>query len=297
MDNNETNNSLIRPSLDNTVEYEEEEKSGVTLGQIFHMLRKHWVAIVITSLVGLAGGVVYGRFVKKAKYQATTQLMIVNTDTGSLTPEDTVQNISDAKNKAQILSLYMTSDEVKTQIAKDLIAKDGTKYDFYNRDENKNIIMDGTEYTYNLAAVSKLYSVNLQQVTSNNTSIFVTITSTATDSQLAIDVANTVSTSTITLCNTKSTYGYRYLKDSVASLGTVSSASDKSTSNIVIAAVGVLLGAVVGAGYGIIRELTNTHVSSKTELEQLTGYKVIGMIPKYDPYVSKNAEEGAKENA
>ncbi len=283
MKTNEYNNSLQRPAVDNSAEPNEEENSGITFSQILHMLKKHWVALIVLSLIGFAFGVVYGRFIKKPKYQSSTQLMIVNSESGEDVTSD--QQISTAQRKAGILYVYLTSDEVKTDVAKKLMSIDAS-YDLYNKDEKKNPIKDDKgNYTYDLVALSNLYAVNLQQVSSGNTSIFVTVTSTAKTAQFAIDIANTVANTTITLCNQKGTNGYQYLNNAVTTLGTATAAKDKSTSNVVVAAVGLLIGVICGAGYGIIAEMTNTHVSSKAELEQITGYKVIGMIPKYNPYV------------
>lgn len=301
METNEYNNSLQRPAVNNMAEPNEEENSGITFSQIMHMLKKHWVALIVLSLIGFAFGAVYGRFIKKPKYQSSTQLMIVNSESGEgLTPD---QQISIAQRKAGILYVYMTSDEVKTDVAKKLMSIDAS-YDLYNKDEKKNPIKDNKgNYTYDLVALSTLYAVNLQQVSSDNTSVFVTVTSTAKTSQFAIDIANTVANTTITLCNQKGTNGYQYLNNAVTTLGTATAAKDKSTSNVVVAAVGLLIGVICGAGYGIIAEMTNTHVSSKAELEQITGYKVIGMIPKYNPYVpsattdASSSQKGGEKDA
>lgn len=287
--NNENMNaeqvSLQRPNNynDNNNNYadEDDEAQGIKLSQIWHMIIKHWVALVICLLVGFAGGFAYSKIIKTPKFQATTQLMIVNTDTATTTSSN--QNISEALQKTQIAYGYLTSDEVVHAVYDELKAKntdDRYKMDFVIKDKTTG------EEKADYESVKKLYSVTIPTVVSNSTSIFINITSTAKNEALAVDVANFVPKIAIELVNNDTSLGYAYLKNSLASLGNVDSAKDTSTSTIMLALIGTLIGLVVGAAYGIIRELANTHVSSKTELEQLTGFKVIGMIPMYNSYVA-----------
>lgn len=239
------------------------EKPGITLGQLGHMIWKHWVAAVITMLVGLAAGVVYSKFIKTPKYQATVQVMVIKDD------------YNDSVKGASTLYGYMSTDFVVTSVAEKLAAT--KKYDgLYLKDENGK---DKTEF--DLTTIRSYYTVAIPTVTGTTTSVFVSVTSTCKSEDLAIDVANFVVESTIEQSNDSSFPIYGMLNNSVHSTGKATNAKDSSTSTVVFGAVGTLAGLVLGAAYGIIRELTNTKVSSKTDLEALTGYKVIGMIPRY----------------
>ncbi len=285
--------SLNRPNDGiSSPRYEEaEEQQGITLAQIWHMIVKHWVVLVILVFVGLIGGVLYSKVIKSPKYQASVQLMVVSHESAS---SSTTENINAAITKTKIAYGYITTDEVATAVAKKLNEKEGNN--FYIKDDNGKYTS-----TLDLTSVKKLYSVSIPTVTTNSTSVFLNITSTCKTEALAIDVVNYVASSTIELSNQEGSQIYDYLKDSLVTLGSANYATDSSTSTLVIGLIGVLIGAVVGAAYAIIRELTNTHVSSKADLETVTGYKVIGMIPKYENKV--NAEEptttgeGEKKNA
>ncbi len=286
--------SLQKPNGYDNYEVVEEEKEGVTLGQIWHMIYKHWVALIVMVLVGLGGGVAYSKIIKTPKYQATVQLMTVNSDTSE--SNTTSSNISLAIQKTSIAYGYATTDEVLTSVGNKLAEK---KYeDIYLKDENGKVTTN-----LDLTAIKKLYSVSIPTVVSNSTSIFLSITSTCKTEALAIDVANFVSSSIVELVNKPTSPVYGMLKNSLTSMGTAYSAKDTSTSTIILALIGMLAGAVVGAAYGIIRELTNTKVASKADLEDITGFKVIGMIPKYDNNVEvemiekKENEKGGMENA
>ncbi len=264
----------------------ETEKSGITLSQIGHMIWKHWVAAVVCLLVGLAGGVGYSKFIKTPKYQATVQLMVVDSSTGS-----TADNINLALKKTQIAYGYMTTDEVVTEIGKKLGEKN---YDVYLKDSSGK-----TTENVDISKVKGYYTVSIPTVTTNSTSVFLSVTSTCKNESMAIDVANLAVESTISLANATTSTVYGLLQNSLVSMGNANSAKDTSTSTLVFAAVGALAGLVVGAAYGIIRELLNSKVSSKVDLETITGYKVIGMIPKYEnaPEKKEEPKEGGKDNA
>lgn len=262
----------------------ETEKSGITLSQIGHMIWKHWVAVVVCLLVGLAGGVGYSKFLKTPKYQATVQLAVVENSSDS-----TTDNITLALRKTQIAYGYMTSDEIVTKLGEKLGAKD---YDVYLKDK------DGKKKDeIDVSKVKGYYTVAIPTVTTNNTSIFLTVTSTCKTEQMAIDVANFTVEATIECANASENIK-GLLKNSIVSMGNANSAKDTSTSTLVFAAVGALAGLVIGAAYGIVRELLNSKVSSKVDLETITGYKVIGMIPKYENAPEKKEDpKGGKDNA
>ena len=245
------------------------EKPGITLSQLGHMVWKHWVGAVICCLVGLAAGVCYSRFIKTPKYQATVQIMVVNSSS-----ESQSSNISLALEKTKIAYGYMTTDEVVKSVGEKLKAKGYD--DIYVKDS------DGKKTTeLDLGEIKELYTVTIPTVTTNSTSVFLSVTSTCKSEDLAVDVVNFVVSSTIDLANSSSSSINAMLNNSLISMGSASSAKDTSTSTAVFGIVGTLAGLVIGAAYGIVRELANTKVSSKADLEALTGYKVIGMIPRY----------------
>lgn len=262
----------------------EDEEKGITLSQIWHMIIKHWVALVICILVGFAGGFGYAKFIKTPKYQASVQLMIVNSGSTTSTADS---EISLALKKTQIAYGYLTTDEVATSVGKKMAEK---KYDIYLKDDSGKATTN-----VDVTSVKKLYSVTIPTVVSNTTSIYLNITSTCKTKDMAIDVVNFVATSAIELVNNTSSSVYGYLNNSLTCIGSANSAKDTSTSTALLSVIGAVIGVVVGAVYGIIRELTNTHVSSKQELETISGYKVIGMIPKQE--FDEDEDKGDDKNA
>lgn len=278
MENNEKyENQMI--SLSRPNENVEEEEDGISLSDIWHMIVKHWVGLVIFLLVGFAGGFGYAKFIKKPKYQASVQLYV------NFTSEDNTKNIT-LSQKTNIACGYLVTNEVINSVCEKMAEK---KYDVYTKDSNGK---DTT--TFDTMEVKKLYSVST--VSSNNNTInLLSITSTCKEEQMAIDVCNFVVDSALELVNDPSSIGYSIFKDSFSLIGGKANyAKDTSTSTAVVSLIGALIGVVVGVGYCIIRELADTHVSSKADLEKLTGYKVIGMIPLYNNDVNVEGKGEAK---
>ncbi len=282
---NEENELSRQGALEADRSYEaREEQEGITLSRIWHMIAKHWIVLVACTAVGFVGGIGYSKLIKTPKYQATTQIMTICNDPTL----DTEKAISLSLKQAAIAYGYMSMDEVVNAVGTKMEANG---YDAYTKDSSGKKTGNVDTVT-----VKSYYTVTIPTVTNNATSVFVNVTSTCKTKQMAIDVANYVVDATIELVNTEGTNGYMNLKNSIASMGKATNAKDTSTSTWVISLIGALIGVVLGAGYGIVRELTNTKVSSKQDLETLTGYKVIGMIPDYQLVEDAANKQGGKKH-
>ncbi len=267
---------LSRSTLDNRVQIEEEK--GITLSQLFHMVLKHWVAIVILVLFGLSVGVIYGRVVKQPKYQAQTQLMVLAQDTTGTQS----QKLELTDRLVRITYGYLTSTEVRQQTLDYLV------------ENNPKFVNVKGQPRYDSVSIGSLYTPQLQYSTSNTPTPFIKVVATSSDKDMAIAVANAVVTITTDLCDNEGQLS-NLLKNCLTP-ETTEIAKDSSMSNTIIALVGVLGGLVVGALYGVIRELLNTKVGSKNEIEQMTGYKVIGMIPMYSNVETSPEKQEEGEN-
>ena len=272
---NEEQYSLQRPDNNNRLvqDNSSEEESGITLNDIWRMIKKHWVAIVICLFVGLACGAVYAKTIKKPKYTSTGTLMIVKENT----------ELSEDRNMAGVVYGFISTGTVKENVANKMIS-----IGYESVYKNKDGVIDTSALTYTPSLPT--YG------SSTNTSIFITISATTSKAQMSKDLVNTVMEVTKELCesdNSKMNIAKGYVNIS----SYASDSKDTSTSTLIISLIGTLIGLVVGAAYAIIRELTNVHVASKMELETLTGYKVIGMIPKYDKDESTEENKGDNKNA
>lgn len=272
---NEEQYFLQKPDNNNKLSQDNstEEESGITLSDIWRMIKKHWVAIVICLFVGLAGGAVYGKAIKKPKYTSTGTLMISKENT----------ELSEDRNMAGVVYGFISTGTVKDSVANKMIE---LGYSSVYKDKDGTIDTSALTYTASLPTYGS----------STNTSIFITISASTSKAQMSKDLVNTVMEVTKDLCeadNSKMNIAKGYVNIS----SYASDSKDTSTSTLIISLIGTLIGVVVGAGYAIIRELTNVHVSSKMELETLTGYKVIGMIPKYDKEETNSENKGDNKDA
>lgn len=264
-----------------------ETQVAYTFKDFLKMIGKHWVALVLAALLGLAGGVVYGRYVQKPKYEASSSLYILNNEVSDKAND----RITYAKNMARIASNYMTQTEVK-EVACKLLTGDleykgkensfegaYTPYGKYAVFAKTN---DNNEKVYDTTALGKCYKVTLEQFNTSDTSIFLHINTTTKNEELSIDVANAVVSATMMLTeDEESSPIAKELKGYIHCMAPANSATNTATKTYVLAIIGTLLGAILGAAYGILRVMLSTRVATKKELEIITGIKVIGMIPNY----------------
>ncbi|MBP5091015.1 MAG: hypothetical protein J6328_00430 [Bacilli bacterium] len=288
----------INETFEQPIENPSESSIGETqvaysIKDFFKMVGKHWIGLVIGLLLGLSAGVIYGRYVQKPKYQATATIYIWNDDASDKLSEKT----STAKNMARLTYNYMTQNEVREQACK-LLSGESTYTEFalYADEPYKNLRSDSDgEIKYATGTLGGYYSVTLEQFNSSDTSIFLHITATTKNADLSKDVANAIMYSAVMLTGDtteQSSQIAKSLKDFIHPLSPANSAKNTATSTAVLAVVGLFGGAILGALYGILREMLNTRVSTKKELEIITGIKVIGMIP---DYLDKNVSESTLE--
>lgn len=253
--------SLTRPVVNNyygIAEEPEDEESSVSLSSIWHMIIKHWVSVVICIFIGLAAGVIFGTTIKSPKYVAKSQITVLKAETS----ETDNSYLSLMQGKAQATVPLMSSIEVRTAVCNKLAAS-YPEYDLTNANKKDGII-EGL----------------LDQYEVSQDSIIITVTATTKKKEQSIALANAIVEVTEEFSQDSTNKMSTLLKDCIYVTNT-DTATDTSTSNVTIAIIGVIGGLVVGIIYAIVRELTNVRVTSKHEVEQLTGVKVIGMIPKY----------------
>lgn len=251
-------------------EEEESQKGGVTFKDIFKMIGKHWIALIICALLGLAAGVVYGTAIKSPEYVST----------GTVTVYPSSGSTTDPYTKTRDVCLYMQQSRVRNKVCEDLVAQGYT--DYLMKDSSGNLVTDEEgNKVYNVSALAKQYSASVPTTLSSTSgSIFINVSATTDNAVLSQTIVNLVMSDSKTLVEGGDSVIASALGVSL-SYDSATYPTDTSTSNVAIAAIGTLIGLLVGAVYGIVRELTNTRVNSRKELEAYTGFKVIGMIPNY----------------
>jgi capsular polysaccharide biosynthesis protein len=242
---------------------EDEEKSKSSFSGVWKSITRHWIALVVFSVVSLIGGLVYGLTIKKPVWQSQGEaIVIAKSGTG------------DASNLDYSLSILPS---VVSFI-------DGTYV--------MNNVRDATnkEYGkyYTTTDIQKMVGASAQNYSSVEKSIYIDITAKTADKDFSMFLVNTVLTVSENIANNDSSYSLNF-KDTFITASTAKEPTDTSFSNVGIALIAVLAGAVVGAIYGVIYEAADSHIVSTKNLEALTGIKNIGTIP----YI--NGENDAKK--
>ena len=226
---------------------EQLESEGISLAELWAMIRKHIVFIFLAVFVcvGLAYG--YTRFFEKPTYTAKTTLVVripTNTQTGDITTSD----ISIAKSLALVYTDFLKTDQVMTHVIETL----------------------GIDYS-----IATLRD-NVLTMTLADSSLLLYISAKTTDPNRSIAIVNQVATSGIAFINDEfESYGDNL---AVLNVATTSLISRNTAMNL---AIGLLLGGLISAAYVLIREMMAKTIRSRKDIEKLTGLPIIGLIPDY----------------
>lgn len=246
-----------------------QEDNGKTFSDYWHMIIKHWLGVLAIIAVFVIGGVVYAKAIKKPKWQAEGQALVYissdGTGTDSLTQAQTISN-----SKTLLISTvsFMNSTPVYQAVLQDVV-------------DSKETYTDG--YTLSdLDKIKKLVSSSPENYTSVEQSLVIDVYANTSTKEFSVFLVNSVLTHATDIAQTDPTLS-KVFKDVIKVFSTpnVTDCVDSSTKTSTILLAAGLIGLVLGIAYAIIRELNNIYVTSKKELEQMTGYKVIGLIPDY----------------
>lgn len=259
----------------------EEEKDSVTLGDLWHMIAKHWKGLLVSFVVCVLVGLIYGFAIKKPEWSSTGTVAVL-ADSGNSSSTETTTGI-DSTNLSLSITLvpsvtdFMNSDPIKASVANQINEKWGT--------------------TYTTNDIGKFVSASAKTYTSLEKSVYITITATTSKEELSQDLVNAVMQTSIEMANDTEANSYsKIFANSIYISSQASEAIDSSMSKALILAIAAGAGVVIGALYGIIFELCSTKVGTAKELENLTGVKVIGTIPDISKGDEKNSKKKNKED-
>lgn len=231
------------------------EDDGITLGDLFAMVRKHLVGALVTCLVVVVATSLF-TFLAPKKYESTAQLLAMAGQSITDTQSGNASQLS--AGASYINSQIATYPQlVKTEaVLKPVITKLGLN-----------------ETAGELAG----------QITATNPSntMMVNITAETSDPQLSQDIANAVADS---LSAQVSTNLDTIKKDKApVTLSVVQEAQLPTSQSFpkikLFLAAGLVLGIILGIAYAIVRELLNTKVSSSQDARNILGTSAIGVVP------------------
>lgn len=249
---------------------EEENESYVTLGDIFDCIKKNWIALVIITVVITILGTVYTFGIAKETYKATSTLIVeVKNDTNSSSSNI---NISASNTYVNTVASILTDDVcIKNAV------------DSYNTN-NKN---DSTYKKISYETFKKEISTT---ITSNSNYLSFVIKDTNQDRIIAL--SNYVMDYIVSLSNDYDETTTEDLICEIKKLTTPSSEDDvvySSPNKPLYLIISVLIGAVVGCAFAIIKELASKKYTNKNDVEKI-GFPIIG-VKSFDNSKDKKNED------
>ncbi|MGC8304584.1 YveK family protein [Leuconostoc mesenteroides] len=260
------------------------------LRQLWQIIRKHFLSIVVMAIIGAAAGFGIAKFVIAPTYSASTSMLVNRSadDTSTATA-----NLSDQQADVQLINTYKNliissnvlgavSKELKNpapivvQEAKDAVYEtlaDGTRR--LVTPAKKKITKPSTKTKYNLSVEELKSMISISNQT--NSQVF-SINVKAKDPKLAADVANEVADA---------------FKDKIGGFMKINNVSiiDAAKANKQPVAPNVklftLAGLVVLGGltflYMLVKELSDTTIKSPDEISEAFGMTNLGIIGHVKP--------------
>lgn len=230
-----------------------ETEDGITLMDLFRIVRKHILWGIITFVVVFAAVCAY-TFLVPPTYSATAQVFATYSDS-SVQDDNNISNFSNAStyisNQIQSYPTLATTEAVLKPVIDDL----------------------GLDTTVaNLAG----------QITATNptNTAFVNITAETGDAKQASDIANSVAES---LSNVVEKSLHASSKESPVKLSVVQRAAEPvtpSSPNVALyLAVGLVAGLILGVFATLIRDLMATRVKESRDLQDIINAPIMGRIP------------------
>lgn len=242
------------------------EEQGLTLGDIFHTLRKHIVGIIVFIVAFVCVGVGYAMFLNPVSYKASTNVYVLY-DGGS---NDSSQAVNYGRLGPKTFSEAINSDsKIWMKIENKAIANN----ELLPADEQVNI----PDYKVIGAGLNASYDSDLE-------SLKFSFSFTSAKAELVAPIMNATIDVLEDITSKSSIAGvekdaFNYFKLSI--LGDVGEddIAKVSTSKKVIVIVAALAGVLIGVCYSFIYELVDQRISSKKTIEELCDLKIIGLIP------------------
>lgn len=254
-----------------------QEEKGVSLGELFHMIIKHWKGLVVSIVVCIIIALGYAFLIQKPEWSSTGTIIVLasnDEDTTETPSTGTINssNLSLSINLVPTLVDFIDSSSVLSNVVTDV-----------NKEFNTS---------YAIKDVQEAVTVSARTYTSLEKSLYIDVTASTDDKELSMAIVNSTMEKAIEMANDENLTFSKVFANSMTITSLAGEPEDTSTSKILILLIGAVVGVVIGAAYGLIFELCNTHVISQKELEALTGLNVIGTIPE----IETGEKEGGKGN-
>ncbi len=239
---------------------ETDENAGLELGDYVRILRKNWLLILLTTILGAAGAGAYS-MMSTPLYQASTSLYVSVRSAGDSGVYELTQGGYYARSAVLSYVDAIDSAVVMERVIDDL-----------------DLEMTPGELAGMISASSPTDTV------------LINVDVTGEDPELVADIANSVGENfSVVVSNVleapdeggRSPVSISTIEPATTPLGPV---SPNTTRNV---ALGLLLGLMLGVGAAVLRSALDTHIRSQQDVERVTDVPILGGIiddPKADKH-------------
>ncbi|MCO4254743.1 polysaccharide biosynthesis tyrosine autokinase [Pseudarthrobacter cellobiosi] len=209
------------------------------LKDYLRVVRQRWISIVAAALIGLALAAGY-TYIQTPQYEAKSQLFV--SVKGGATSTDVIQGNSFAEKRVTSYVSLATSPRVLQAVAGDLNLEGG-------------------------ALAGKVVATTPPQT------VLIDITATATNPQLAADIANSSARQLIGAVSQVEDVTIVRLSVFQEATPSMAPSSPKVPLNL---ALGLLLGLMIGAASALLREVLDTRIRSQADVERTVKAGILG---------------------
>ena len=237
------------------------EEKGLSLADLFHMLKKHIVGIIVAIIVCLGLGAGYALFLNPVSYKASTNVYVLY-DNGS--GNNSAESINYGRLAPKTFAEALTKDE---NIWKKIEEKAKANNELTSEKievPSYKVIGQGMSASYDTDLESLSFSFSY---TSSNSYEVAPIMNATLD--VLKDITN----------NTSEKDAFNFF--TLSYLGEIEDEDiiTVSTSKMKILLLAGIVGVVLGIGYAFIYELVDQKVTSKKTVEEICDLKIVGLIP------------------
>lgn len=228
----------------------ESQDSGISLSDIFRLLKLNWLLIICFTFVATVAAALFSIFMMPEKYKSSSEMMVFMYSTGAnIDPENPVYDLNASRLFIDTAIGIIKSDYVLNEARLD--ADFTIPTDIKNSDIVKNI-----------------------SVTSSSASFIIKVTYTNEDPQFAQQMTSLITTVTVKLLNKDFNGNFIKLTDA-------STPEDDSPSKILYMIVGAMGGFILAVGIVFLKQILKNSYMTKEELEKGIGVQVLGVIPEF----------------
>lgn len=273
----------------------QEEERGITLSDIFFLIKKNILMICIITLVLTLAGAVYGLKFKKITYTAKAEAIVMAESNGS-TAQANYQEYVTSTYLINTFTTFIVSNKVLTAVTIDLSDRlDAYKaehpdavlpenYKDLSKEENRNSVISTIQKNTTISTTTNSLIISIKYKSSNEA--------------LSIVVANLLVEKTKEIADKyteeggEKVYDYKMLAGNFASVDVADTfTTDASRGAAKVIIICFLVGIVLSAAIILIKFFVDDTYTSKEAFEKAFNINVLTLLPDFSDFEEKGGKK------